>query len=77
VGNGSVVLHRARICSGSIVGSNAVVTADTVVPTGAMALGVPAKIRENAVPDRRAILEAAELYASRAERYRRGLRRID
>jgi carbonic anhydrase/acetyltransferase-like protein (isoleucine patch superfamily) len=76
VGNGSVVLHRARVCSGSIVGSNAVVTAGTVVPPRAMALGVPAKIREEAVPDPARIHEAAASYVARAERYRKGLRAL-
>jgi carbonic anhydrase/acetyltransferase-like protein (isoleucine patch superfamily) len=76
VGNGSVVLHRARVCTGSIVGSNAVVTAGTVVPPRAMALGVPAKIREEAVPDPSRILEAAASYVARAERSRTGLRVI-
>ena len=49
VGNGAVVLHRAVVSSGSLVGSNAVVPAGVVVPPGAMALGVPAKMRENTV----------------------------
>ncbi len=77
VGNGSVVLHRARICSGAIVGSNAVVTADTVVPPGAMALGVPAKIREGAVSDTTTIDYAAESYVQRSTRYKAELRRLD
>jgi carbonic anhydrase/acetyltransferase-like protein (isoleucine patch superfamily) len=64
------------VCSGSIVGSNAVVTAGTVVPPRAMALGVPAKIREDAVPDPSRIHEAAASYVSRAARYRTGLRAI-
>ena len=76
VGNGAVVLHRAVISTGSLVGSNAVVPADTVVPPGAMALGVPAKMRENAVhPD--AILLPMQSYVARAARYRNELRRVD
>ena len=77
VGNGSIVLHQARICSGAVVGSNAVVTGRTVVPTGAMALGVPAKIREGAVPDRTMISTAAAAYVARIPRYKDALRRID
>ena len=49
VGNGSVVLHNAVVRSGALVGANAVVPNGMEVPSGAMALGVPAKIRENAV----------------------------
>jgi carbonic anhydrase/acetyltransferase-like protein (isoleucine patch superfamily) len=76
VGNGAVVLHRAVISTGSLVGSNAVVPAGTVVPPGAMALGVPAKMRENAVnPD--AIVMPMQSYVARASLYRDALRRLD
>ena len=76
VGNGAVVLHRAVVSSGSLVGSNAVVTAGVVVPPGAMALGVPAKMRENTVdPD--AIVLPMLSYVARAEMYRQQLRRLD
>lgn len=76
VGNGAVVLHRAVVSSGSLVGSNAVVPAGVVVPPGAMALGVPAKMREGVVaPD--AIELPMLSYVARAERYRDELRRID
>lgn len=76
VGNGAVVLHRARISRFSLVGSNAVVPNDMVVPSYAMALGVPAKIREGVVrPDQ--ISEGARSYVYNAQRYRRELRRVD
>jgi carbonic anhydrase/acetyltransferase-like protein (isoleucine patch superfamily) len=45
VGTGSIVLHEAVVGRGALVGANAVVTGRTIVPAGAMALGVPAKIR--------------------------------
>ena len=77
VGNGSVVLHRARICSEAIVGSNAVVTADTVVPSRAMALGVPARIKEGAVTDTTMITLAAASYVERSTRYKADLKRLD
>jgi carbonic anhydrase/acetyltransferase-like protein (isoleucine patch superfamily) len=76
VGNGSVVLHRAVISTGALVGSNAVVPAGMVVPPGAMALGVPAKLRENVV-DPEAIVQPMASYVARAERYRSELRRLD
>src|SRR5437773_1973718 len=51
VGSGSVVLHRAIVRSHALVGANAVVTNNTEVPSRAMALGIPAKIKENAMPE--------------------------
>lgn len=75
-GNGSIVLHRAVIGEGALVGSNAVVTNGTVVPPGAMALGVPAKIKPDAVhPDM--IRLPALIYVARGKQYRDELRRID
>jgi carbonic anhydrase/acetyltransferase-like protein (isoleucine patch superfamily) len=76
VGNGSVVLHRAVIRSGALVGSNAVVPGGMEVPSGAMALGVPAKIRENTVTPEM-IRYPAMSYVQRAQSYREGLRRLD
>jgi carbonic anhydrase/acetyltransferase-like protein (isoleucine patch superfamily) len=49
IGSGAVVLERA-ICRGpSLVGAGAVVSPGMEVPAGAMALGVPARIRPDAV----------------------------
>jgi carbonic anhydrase/acetyltransferase-like protein (isoleucine patch superfamily) len=76
VGSGSVVLHRATIGAGALVGANAVVSNNVQVPPRAMALGVPAKIREGAAtPDLIAI--AAQQYVANGKRYRAELRRID
>jgi carbonic anhydrase/acetyltransferase-like protein (isoleucine patch superfamily) len=49
IGSGAVVLEGVVCRSGSLVGAGAVVTPGTEVPAGAMALGVPARIRENAI----------------------------
>jgi carbonic anhydrase/acetyltransferase-like protein (isoleucine patch superfamily) len=76
VGSGSVVLHQAVIESEAIVGAGAVVSGGTVVPARAMALGVPAKIRTDAV-DPVHIRVGMESYVARAERYRADLRRLD
>ena len=75
VGNGAVVLHRAVIRTGSLVGSNAVVPADMEVPTGAMALGIPAKLREGVV-SADAIRWPMQSYVDRARRYRDELRMV-
>ena len=69
VGSGSVVLHRAVVRSGGLVGANAVVSADVEVPAYAMALGVPAKMRLDSVPPGN-FDEAVQLYVERARRYR-------
>lgn len=76
VGSGSVVLHRAVVRTGALVGANAVVVNDMEVPRAAMALGVPARLRLDAVTPG-SFADAVDLYVERARRYRRELRRID
>jgi carbonic anhydrase/acetyltransferase-like protein (isoleucine patch superfamily) len=75
-GSGSVVLHWAVIGSGATVGANAVVPNHVVVPPGALALGVPAKILENR-SDVALIRYSAVEYVDNAKRYRASLRRLD
>ena len=76
IGSGSVVLHRAVVRTGALVGANAVVSNGVEVPSRAMALGVPAKIRENAVPEG-SFDDAVARYVANGKRYREELRRID
>jgi carbonic anhydrase/acetyltransferase-like protein (isoleucine patch superfamily) len=76
VGNGAIVLHRAVVRSGGLVGSNAVVTNDMEVPAGAMALGIPAKIRPDSVAPEM-IQDAVDKYVERAKQFRSQLRRLD
>jgi carbonic anhydrase/acetyltransferase-like protein (isoleucine patch superfamily) len=76
VGNGSVVLHFAVIEEHSLVGSNAVVPNNMVVPSLSMALGVPAKIRENTVVEGFNAL-AVESYVQNGQRYKREMRRVE
>ena len=75
IGSGSVVLHRAVVRSGALVGAGAVVSGGTEVPCRAMALGVPATIKLDAVPAG-AHESAAAMYVANAERFRQQLRRI-
>ena len=75
VGSGSVVLHHAVIGRGATVGANAVVTNDMIVPAGALAVGVPAVIKEgksNLAFDR----SAAALYVANGKRYKATLVRL-
>jgi carbonic anhydrase/acetyltransferase-like protein (isoleucine patch superfamily) len=75
VGSGSTVLHNAVVRTGSLVGANALVPGGMEVPTGAMALGVPAKLREDAVTPGQ-FEPAVVSYIERGTRFREGLRRI-
>ena len=76
VGSGSVVLHRAVVQSGALVGANALVPGGMVVPSGAMALGVPAKLREGAVTPGQ-FEQAVASYVARGARFRNEMRRLD
>ena len=76
IGTGSIVLHRAIIRTGALVGAGAVVTNDMEVPSGAMALGVPAKVRLDAVSPSQITFPAQE-YQRNWARYRAELRRLD
>jgi len=76
VGSGSIVLHRAVVRTGALVGAGAVVPNGMDVPGGAMALGVPARIKPDAVPEG-AFVENVEGYVANGKRYREQLRRID
>ena len=75
-GSGSVVLHHAVISRGATVGANAVVPNKMVVPPGALAIGVPAQIREGRSDQAMIELSAAE-YVSNAKRYIEHLIRLD
>lgn len=76
VGSGSVVLHRAIVRTGALVGANAVVPNDMEVPSGAMALGIPAKLRPDTVTPEM-IHEGVESYRARARWFAADLRRLD
>lgn len=76
VGSGSVVLHDAVVGPEALIGASAMVPARTVVPALAMALGVPARVRENAVAQGANNINA-EIYIRRGAHYATALRRID
>jgi len=76
VGSGSVVLHDVVVRSGAIVGANAVVPNRMEVPAGALALGIPATIKEGrAAPEHIAMAVAG--YVGNGQRYAKELRRLD
>lgn len=76
VGNGSIVLHRARIGPGALVAAGAVVLADMQVEAGALAVGIPAKVKPGAV-DAEMLALGADSYIDRGRRFKTDLRRLD
>jgi carbonic anhydrase/acetyltransferase-like protein (isoleucine patch superfamily) len=76
IGSGSIVLHRAVVRTGALVGAGAVVSGGTEVPAGAMALGVPARIREGAVAPG-SFEDSVARYVANGRRYAGELRRLD
>ncbi|HMG40153.1 MAG TPA: gamma carbonic anhydrase family protein [Acidimicrobiales bacterium] len=77
VGSGSVVLHQAIVRTEALVGANALVPGGMEVPSRAMALGVPAKLRLDAVDPELMIDLGARSYVERSAWYRKDLRRLD
>lgn len=76
VGNGSIVMHRVVVRSGAVVAANAVLLNGLEVPSGALAVGVPAVIKlDKARPVE--IAMGAASYVARAEIYKKDLRRLD
>ena len=75
VGSGSVVLHHAVVESGATVGANAVVPNRMVVPSGSLAVGVPAEIRLGK-SNLEIIQLSAQEYVHNGHRYRQELEAI-
>lgn len=74
IGNGAIVLDRARIGSRCIVAAGALVPPGRVIPDGVVVMGAPARIvREVSEADLELIRGAAASYRARVQRYRREL----
>ena len=76
VGNGSIVLHRVIVRTNALVGAGAVVLDGTEIPSGAMALGIPAKLRPDSV-NADELDRLVESYLRKCRRYKAELRRLD
>jgi len=76
VGSNSVVLHRAIVRSGALVAGSAFVPNGMEIPARAMAMGVPAKLRLDAV-DPATIAALAKGYVENGRRYKAELRRLE
>ncbi|MFG2076136.1 Carbonic anhydrase or acetyltransferase, isoleucine patch superfamily [Nonomuraea maritima] len=78
IGSGSVVLNRAVVRTGSVIGAQALVPEGLEVPPGHLALGVPARPRPmDDDAQGRWIDHGVREYLGNAERYRKELRRLD
>jgi carbonic anhydrase/acetyltransferase-like protein (isoleucine patch superfamily) len=78
VGSGSVVLNRAVLRAGCVVGAKALVPEGFEVPANHMALGIPARAKPIDPQKQAEWMDwAVRLYVENAKRYRHELRRID
>ncbi len=77
IGSGAIVLNGAVVEDEALVGAGALVPGSMVVPSRAMALGVPATIKPDAVRPELHIQPGAAVYRERGRTYREQLRRID
>jgi len=77
IGNGAIVLDRARIGRFSVIAAGTLITPDKVIPEGVMVMGAPGKIvRELTDAERAMIAHGWQHYVAAGRRYRQGLRTI-
>ncbi|MGV3757989.1 MAG: gamma carbonic anhydrase family protein [Actinomycetota bacterium] len=77
IGSGAVVLNGAVVEPEALVAAGALVNGKLTVPSRAMALGVPATIRADAVDPALHIQPGVHMYLERSRHYREHLRRLD
>jgi carbonic anhydrase/acetyltransferase-like protein (isoleucine patch superfamily) len=77
VASGSVVLNGSVLADGAMVGAGAVLSYGSQVPAGHIALGVPARIRENTSFGPEQIQRVVDSYVERGAWFRTALRRLD
>ncbi|MBM3691014.1 MAG: gamma carbonic anhydrase family protein [Actinobacteria bacterium] len=75
IGSGSTLLPEAVVRRNSLVGANALIPGSMEVPSFAMALGVPAKIKPDSVSEGQ-FIENADAYVARGKYYREYQSRI-
>ena len=69
IGMGAVLLDGAVIGDHCVIGAGAVVKERTVVPSGSMLVGVPAKCVKELGPEQFALLDAASPYVALSKMY--------
>lgn len=76
VGIGVIVLDRAEVGEGSVIGAGALVTPGTTLPPNSLILGVPAKVARTLTSEERAHYQAERLVVvEKAKVYRDAARR--
>ncbi len=68
----SSILNGAVIKKGSIIGANALVTQDTVVPENSLVIGVPGKVVKQDGSYQKQGRKNAEIYQHLAQEYLKG-----
>ena len=83
IGDGSLIGIQAVVLNGAVIGKNclvgagAIVTERKVFPDRSLILGAPAKVVGQLTPERfERIRQGALSYAQKADRFRRGLKKI-
>lgn len=77
IGSGAIVLNGAVVEDEALVAAGALVSGSMVVPSRAMAIGVPATIKPDRVDPARQIRMGMQMYIERGRTYRQQLRRLD
>jgi carbonic anhydrase/acetyltransferase-like protein (isoleucine patch superfamily) len=77
IASGSILLNSTVIEDGAAVGAGALISFDGHVPTGQIALGVPARNRENTFFPMAEVATIVADYVRTAELFRAHLRRLD
>lgn len=72
IGIHATVLNGAKIGRGSIIGANALVKSDMIIPENSLVLGVPAKIMKQDENFRKSALKNAEIYKEISRKYKEG-----
>jgi carbonic anhydrase/acetyltransferase-like protein (isoleucine patch superfamily) len=77
IASGSVLLNGSVVEPGAVLGAGGVVSFNGRIPARSMALGVPAKVRENYQVPEHAFQEIVDKYVGNIAIYRAKLRRLD
>lgn len=76
IGSGSVLLHRVHAFPFALVAAGAVCREGTQIPSRAMAVGVPAVVKEDRV-EPGSFQSNVDMYLHNVDWYRKDLRRLD